>query len=209
MVDIASASPQTNPKIQLFSQMFTIDGVIICAEDMVYSYSWQAKFIDSNDYSLNNNIDLTGNPSSFSSEILIDAFSLSYGLYEFMFQLKGVWKGTEKLYSKITYQKIIPTGLAIFGLLNGVSCSMIGSKQGFILDPAQYSFDFDYVVSIKTLKFDFNCRKLFKNQSNEISSWQYLNNTIEYSNDSFACFNSPGNCSFYNRVYRARSSASL
>ena len=199
MVDIDLKSPKTNPKINLFSQMFTIDGVIICAGDMIYSYSWQAKLIDSNDFSIKSIIDLSENPSSFSSEILIDAFNLNYGLYEFMFQLKGIWKGTEKVYSQNTFQKIISTGLAIFGLENGVSCSMIGSKQSFILNPAQFSFDFDYVASMKTLKFDFYCRKIFKNQSNEHFSLQYLNNAIEYTNDSHACFNSSGNFSFYNK----------
>ena len=168
--------------------MFTLYGEISCVGNMVYSYSWEAYMINPNDNSIKKAVDLSKNPTASSIEILIDAYTLGYGLYEFVFQVKGTWNGMKKIYSQNTYQKIIPTGLAISGLKNGVSCTEIGSKQTFSLNPVEFSFDFDYVASMQNLKFDFYCRKVYKNQTYSNIAFQYLNNKT-LSNNSIDCFN--------------------
>ena len=172
--------------------MLTINGEIICVDNMVYSSLWKANLINSDDFSIKEKVNLSSNPSASTNEILVDAYLLAYGLYEFIFQVKGNWNGIEKVFSQSTYRKIIPTGIAVFGLENGVSSTTIGLKQLFLLNPSKFSFDFDYVASMQTLKFDFYCRKLFKNQTNSTILLQYLNNNTFIYNSQY-CFNKSGN----------------
>ena len=192
-VGIDFLSLQASPKEKLRSQLFTVAGRVICAQDMVYLSSWRVFLIDTNDFSTTAEIDLSKNPTAASNEILIYANVLNYGLYMFSFQIKGTLKESSKIYTQNTYIKIIPTGLAIFGLENGVSCTSIGFKQTFVLNPAAFSIDFDYIASFQTLKFDFFCRKIFKNQINKNASLQYLNDDSASIN-LFSCFNSTGKC---------------
>ena len=185
-------SALTNPYIQLFSKILSIDAEVICVGNMVYYYNWEAYILNANDNSIKNQIDLSKNPTATSNNFVIDAFTLEYGLYEFVFQLKGTWGGIEKVYSQNTYHKIIPSGLVIFGLKNGVSCSEIGSKQILSFNPIKYSFDYDNVASMLNLKFDFYCRKVYKNQTHSKIDFQYLNN-YTFSNISTDCFNTYSN----------------
>ena len=85
--------------------------------------------------------------------------TLSYGLYKFQFQVTVTFNGKSQISSNVaeTYVQIIPTGLAVFGLENGVGSVMIGSKQSFRFEPSKYSIDLDYIIKADSLSFVYYC----------------------------------------------------
>ena len=145
-------------------------------------------------------IDLKTNPTSTSSELVIPANSLVYGTYEFIFQVNlivpSMTSGGTFTSTISTYIQIIPTGLAVFALENGISNILIGYGQSQILNPIAYSFDFDNIATISSLAFKYYCVTLFSSSSTPKSSSidlaTYKNNPslAMYSNQT--CFSSNG-----------------
>ena len=103
---------------------------------------------------------LSSNPTSTTAQLVIPANTLSYGIYEFTYQLNALVTSSNILLSSnvpIIYVEIVPTGLAVFALANGVSGIMIGYQQAYTLYPGLYSIDFDYIIAPSILNFTFFC----------------------------------------------------
>ena len=95
--------------------------------------------IDSATHSILKVVDLSNNPSTSSSELYIPENTLTYGLYEVIYEVNVTM--TVDPYINFTssgysYFKIVPTGLAINGIENGITSLFIGSNQEFYLTPA-------------------------------------------------------------------------
>jgi hypothetical protein len=108
------------------------------------------------------NIDLTQNPTSCLSELIIQANTLMYGLYEFNLEVNLVTSdksasASSSSYIK-TYIQIIPTGIVVNAIENGISSILIGSQQNLTLNPSKYSFDLDnLILPSQILQFKFYC----------------------------------------------------
>lgn len=116
-------------------------------------------------------IDLSSNPTSFSSEILIKENTLEFGLYRFHLQVIVYFKSKMSVKNADeTLIEIIPTGLAIFGLENGASSTLIGSQQAITLSPGVFSKDMDEIITPDKLAFKFYCKTINPYDKNEKSS---------------------------------------
>ena len=150
---------QQNPSQIYRSKLFSLSTQLYFACNYSYTLTnvWQLTRLD-----VPQNIDLSLNPTWQSSELVIQANTLAYGLYAFSFNVQismltsGNLNGNQTS-SVTTYVQIIPTGLAVFAVQNGRSNLLIGSSQVYVLDPLTYSFDFDSVVSMSSLTFVFYC----------------------------------------------------
>jgi len=128
-------------------------------------YSWTLNRIISNGPLL---IDLSANPTHDLPEIVVKSNTLDYGLYEFTVQVEiqlvsNIFKNKLK-----TYVEIVPTGLVVYGIENGIQSISIGFGQTLTFNPIIYSFDFDNLASIKNLTFKFYCSP--SNNNNFITS---------------------------------------
>jgi hypothetical protein len=77
-------------------------------------------------------IDLSSNPTWQSTILVTQANSLAFGLYAFNFQTNVTITKTSNILFQTnnitTYVQIIPSGLAVYGLENGVSSLLIGTQ---------------------------------------------------------------------------------
>ena len=132
--------------------------IITCGVDYLKSLRWTVSQLDSATFALIRTLDLSSNPSALTGELIFAENSLSYGLYEFKFATDLMFN-SETLSSTIqTYVKIVPSGVAVFALENGVKETKIGSSQRYYLRPTVYSFDFDGLILPSQLDFVYYCR---------------------------------------------------
>ena len=180
------------------SKMFSLSTVTYFGCNLTYSQAnqWLLSRID-----IQETIDLTMNPSSTTSELVMQSNSLAYGTYIFSFQVNlivpSMSSGVTFTAMISTYVQIIPTGLVVFALRNGIANILIGYAQSQSLNPTEYSFDFDEQVSIKSLDFRFYCVSLFNYQTvplsmSSIDLATYKNNPSLSMNSSQTCFSSNG-----------------
>jgi hypothetical protein len=141
------------------SKQFSLSTATYFECDLSYTqaYLWTLNKINSGVTQL---IDLSVNPTFDSSEIVIQSNTLDYGLFEFTIQVE-IKVLTSVLTSKVsTYVEIIPTGLVVYGLENGIQSISIGFSQTLILNPIKYSFDSGNMASISNLTFKFYCSSI-------------------------------------------------
>ena len=116
-----------------------------------------------------------------STVLVIQKNTLAYGVYEFKFVVAiSFANGTRLSNSANTYIRIVPSGLGVFALPNGISSIVIGSQQSFTLNPAAYSIDIDNVISPAFLKYTFYCRTRSM-ATNQLASGIYMD-LLEYEN---------------------------
>ena len=154
-VSIQQSYTQSNPGRIYRSALFSLSSItyFACNSSFTNSYAWSLTSMTSNA-----NIALTTNPTLVSSELVIPANTLMYDLYKFTFIIQISTASNGILSNQVdTFIEIVPTGLAIFGIQNGISNVLIGSQQQFILNPAAYSLDFDAVVAPSSLAYTFYC----------------------------------------------------
>ena len=132
------------------------------------TYSWSLNQISN---SVNKSyIELTQNPTSHSSELVMQANTLAYGLYEFNLEVKmtyniGLLTPSMSSFLK-TYIQIIPTGIMVKAIQNGISSILIGSQQNFTLNPSKYSSDLDNLITpSQILQFKFYCTTILVNST--------------------------------------------
>ena len=190
---------QSNPKIVYRSKLFSLIATNLFSCNSSYSMTsrWKLNRIDSS----STQIDLSSNPSWQSSELAIQANSLSYGVYVFNFETNVTLSSNNTLLTNnlSTYVQIIPTGLAIYGLPNGVSGLLVGSLQSFSLKPALYSVDMDNLISPNSLIFKFYCSTIEANSvlssnNNNVNMdlLTYKNNSLLQMTWNATCFSSNG-----------------
>lgn len=114
---------------------------------------------------------------------------MDYGIYEFKFKVNFL--SDSIIYSKTinTFIQIIPSGLAVYALQNGIQQIVIGYAQSLNLNPSNYSFDFDDLAQIQDLSFKFYCPP-----SNIVDLAAYKTN---YSLNQTSCFKSNGMTTFF------------
>lgn len=147
------------------SEFFTIvsDVSISCGLSVYNAKYWTVYRVNSITGSITGQVSLKGNLYANSTELPIQANTLSYGLYKFELTV-AMYSPTTDLtpftQSSYTYIEIIPTGIVVLGLSGGVNQIQIGSNQTFSLAPTLYSYDQDYLISMSSLSFKFYCKSV-------------------------------------------------
>ena len=181
-----------NPNQNQRSKMFSISTATYFWCNLTYTqtFKWFLNKIYSNS---SQSVDLSSNPSSISSEIVIKPNTLDYGVYEFICQVNILLTDSGKVYTNnaSTFIQIIPTGLVVYTLQNGIQSISIGFEQSLNLSPPKYSFDYDNLAQIKNLTFKFYCSPINSNsidvsKSIDLASLKRNSSLIQ------ACFSSEG-----------------
>ena len=179
------------------SKFFTIASTtfIYCNTNYQTKYNWTVKKLNKTTLEFISSINLSENPTSTSSELLIQRNTLDYGLYNFKLSLVVYFNTINQVTNEAeVFIEIIQTGLVIFGAQYGVSNFKIGSKQTFYLNPSVYSFDLDSVITPDKLSFLYYCttkRSLNKNGLSQsgIDLYTYQNSVINLDRNQ-TCFGS-------------------
>lgn len=110
-------------------------------------------------------VDLSKNPTSKLSELVIKGNKVDYGLYKFELFVNVTFNVSVTLTSNVVYSyvEVIPSGIAVYSVKNGVSNILIGSNQEFLLQPALYSYDMDDVITADKLGFVLYCQTIGQN----------------------------------------------
>ena len=157
------------------SNLFSVSSII-------YFYCSNVTFTSTNTWTLNQvdaalkvlkAVDLSTNPTSGSTELVIKENTLDYGLYQFTLQVDVSFNGQVVSSQAQTYVEIIPTGLAVFALENGVSRVLVGSKQAFNLNPSLYTFDMDGLITPDKLSFVYYCKMVNLTDQSRVVNMQY------------------------------------
>jgi hypothetical protein len=166
---------QISPLVMLRSKLFSLSTItyISCMnQTFTLTYSWTLNQISN---SVNKSlIDLTQNPTSHLSELVMQANTLLYGLFEFNLEVKmvtskennnGLLPPSMSSFIK-TYIQIIPSGIVVNAIENGISSILIGLQQNFTLNPSKYSFDLDNLITpSQILQFKFYCTTILFNST--------------------------------------------
>jgi hypothetical protein len=155
--------------------------------------------------------DLSANPTSLLSELVIKENTLAYGLYKFQFQVIATFNGNSQISSNLaeTYFQIIPTGLVVIAISNGVSSVWIGTNQEFILQPSVFSIDFDNIVQPSQLNFTYYCKTVnltdlntINSQGNSIDLLTYTNNQTLVMDRNLNCFGKNSNFFVHKKIVK-------
>ena len=194
----------TAPSLIYRSNLFSVSTVIsfYCNCNFTYQNKWTLTQVDPQTLKILKLIDLTKNPTSKLSELVIKENSLAYGLYKFRYHVEVTFNGISQIASNVaeTFIQIIPTGLAVFAIKNGVSSVLLGSLQSFNLQPSVFSMDYDNVTQPNKLKFVYYCRTVnqsdtssFTSSSNQIDLFTYKYNSSLIMNKRLNCFGNSSN----------------
>lgn len=205
-VIIEQSFTQTNPKIVLRSNQITLSTVtyFACNLSQTRTNAWSLNKVVQQQQQQQQlvNVSLTSNPSSFTPMLVIKENTLDYGLYMITYEVGLNTTINEYMKSNTTtFIKVIPTGLAVYALENGIASIRIGYKQSLKLQPSLYSIDFDYVISPNSLSFTFFCRVIDLNQNKQnflIEDKSDLKTKLISNNSSWneTCFKSKSDLSF-------------
>lgn len=142
------------------SKFVYLYGTNLCMSILVLVKKWYLYQINSNDFTVIQTVDLSTNPTNLQNQLVIFPNKLDYGLFKTVFEVQSADEFSTNIFveSIETYFRIIPTGLAVFSLANGVSNLEIGYEQSIDLEPDRFSFDFDKLATINLLKFTYYCK---------------------------------------------------
>jgi hypothetical protein len=197
---------QSSPQIIFRSKLFMLNTATYfsCNTSYTMTYKWSANLIVSS--TIVTKIDLYANPTWQSTSLVIQANTLAYGLYAFKFQTNvTIPKTISNIFltnNIATYVQITPTGLAVYGLENGVLGLLIGSQQSFSLKPALYSLDLDLLIKPSSLQYKFYCFTISQgsntivNATQSVDLFSYKNNSLFQMNSNSTCFSSNSNLIF-------------
>jgi len=201
---------QQNPQVILRSKLISLNTAcyFMCNLSYTITYRWKLTYINSTS---NKDIDLSSNPTWQSTILVIQANTLVYGLYSFNFQTNVSISSNNVLLTNniTTYVQIVSTGLAVYGLQNGINGLSIGTQQTLNLNPALYSFDMDNLIQPSSLQFKFFCytitagSNIAVNTSQSIDLLTYKNNSQLQINRNTTCFSSSGNL-FYSFFLKSK-----
>ena len=178
--------------------MFSVPTVIsfFCNTNFTYQNKWTLTQVDPQTLNIKKIIDLTKNPTSRKSELVIKENFLGYGLYRLVYQVKVTFNGISQISSNVaeTFIQIIPTGLAVFGIKNGVSSVLLGSLQSFNLQPSVFSIDYDNKTHPNQLKFVYYCRTVNQSDTNSLNSSSNQIDLLTYKYNNSLIMNKRLNC---------------
>lgn len=132
------------------------------SQDHIIRKKWTIHPIFPNKTVANETIDLPNNPSVFTYKLIIKSNTLDYGLYKFKLEIELEINTIKKYETFIeTHIKIIPGGIALFSLENGLDFIRIGTEQGLIFNTLEHAYDMDFKINIRELKnINFYCFKM-------------------------------------------------
>ena len=129
-----------------------------CQISFTSTRTWNLTLIDTSRNALST-IDLSANPSVGTSQLVVQRYTLSYGLYEIKYTVTLIASTNTTLTSTArAFVEIKPSGIIVYGLQNGISLVSIGTAQSLSFSPNSFSLDADQVVSPSNLVFTYNCR---------------------------------------------------
>lgn len=110
-------------------------------------------------------LDFSFNPTLSTTELTIKSNNLKYGVHKivYLMQFQVIVRNFTKIKQTQfnstgeTFIDVTVSGIAVFGITNGNDYAVIGSEQGFEIDPPTHSFDMDYIYSTKDLTFKMYC----------------------------------------------------
>ena len=162
---------QTCPKYVHRSELLSLSPVILFSCYLAYTpkYTWS---LDKIDLYSTQNIDLTANPTAQLPELVIQSNTLDYGLYQFKFQVDLTLSMSQVAMSNSikTFIQIVPSGLNVIAIQNGIQSQLIGYNQAFSLSPTNFTVDLDNLILPSSLSFQFYCQTIQLNGNSETSN---------------------------------------
>ena len=126
---------------------------------------------------------MTANPTAQLPELVLQSNTLAYGLYQFKFQVDLTLSTSQVAMSNSieTFIQIVPSGLNVIAIQNGIQSQLIGYNQAFSLSPANFTVDLDNLILPSSLSFQFYCQTIQLNDnsktSNQLNLQTYKSNT--------------------------------
>jgi hypothetical protein len=167
------------------------------------NYLWKAFELNESNFEVIRDITFDTNPTRVMTQVTLIENTFAFGLYKLSFYANLFVQNISLTFQEEinTFIQIVPSGINVYGLQNGLNQISIGRSQAFSLMPIDYSYDLDYVVNISSLDFKFYCKVMSKSAGfvyylNESGSNFYDLYTgqaqnLALRNDS--CFNSTSN----------------
>ncbi|CAF0983692.1 unnamed protein product, partial [Brachionus calyciflorus] len=173
--------------------------------------SWTIYKMGSNNSFTDPPIKLENNPTVNYSQLIITSNILEYGVYKLTHwvyvkvdtgYLKDIPNEIEHFID--VFIQIVPGGIALFCLENGLDNIKIGKKQTLELNPIKYAYDMDFLVTANSLNYTFFCKQINSSQnikdirdidfseSDDLLSFKYSRNS-SLKNE---CFDSSDNLEF-------------
>jgi hypothetical protein len=148
------------------------------------------------DNKTNQSVDISNNPTINTAELVFTGNNLLYGVYRLMYEVTVLFnQGVDKVNNTVdSYIEIIPSGFVVISLPGGLNRISIGTNQVLSLNPANYSYDLDDILSPSSMNFSFYCRvdnngSIFHNFSTDLFAFKSQNLPM---NSNQHCFNSTG-----------------
>jgi hypothetical protein len=197
VLTFSELASKENPTVKLRSSLIKVssNAVINCGVANSKTVLWTVNQIDSVNYSFIRNLDLTGNPSASTGELIFSENTLQYGLYEIKFSTRVHFGSNQTVSSLIrTHVRIVPSGISVVSIDKGIKEIRIGSGQGLYLRPAVYSYDLDDLILPSQLNFVYYCKVVQTDSPNQTPDSQidletYKINGLEM-NKNETCFRS-------------------
>jgi hypothetical protein len=150
------------------------------------------------DNSTNQTVDISNNPTINTAELVFTGNNLQYGVYRLIYEVTVLFnQGVDKVNNTVdSYIRIIPSNFIVISIPGGLNRISIGTNQEFSLNPANYSYDLDDILSPSSMNFSFYCRVdnngiILKNFSTDLFTFKSQNLPMNSNED---CFNSSGFC---------------
>lgn len=133
--------------------------------DHIIKKKWTIYAMFPNKTICNKSIELINNPTIHTYNLVIKSNTLEYGLYQLKFHVELLVNlerksvGYENLIE--THIEVVPGGIAVFSLENGLDSLRIGTEQSIKFDTIKYAYDMDFLYDIRNLeKLNFYCFKM-------------------------------------------------
>jgi hypothetical protein len=150
------------------------------------------------DSETNQTLDISNNPTKNTAELVFNENTLFYGFYKLLYEVTVLFnQGADKVNNTVdSYIRVVPSGFKVIALPGGINRISIGANQVLTLNPANYSYDLDDLLSPSSMNFTFFCRvsnngSTIKNFSTDLFTLKSQSSLI----NSQECFNSTGNIS--------------
>lgn len=192
-------SPTRIPRSRAFA--IVSDLTFDCPVNFIVSKKWSIDKLNSAG-SIIGTVSIANNPSSTSSQLVIQANTLEYGIYAITISAT-LHTSSDSLKSWLkAYVEIVPTGFAVLSLANMVQEVALVTSQSISLEPKIYSYDLDKKVQSNELSFSFYCRRVIAGVYESYPS--YPNGSLvdlrTQKNDGYpftqGCFKSSSECKF-------------
>ncbi len=158
------SSPQIAPNITRTTvQNLTTFASFNHSNSYNLNIKWKLYGLDEVTYAQVKEIDMSIFPTSNSPSLILGSNTLFYGPYKVVTYI--TLEMSNQLFQEelITYQRIVPTGIKIYGFSNGRRDFTIGRLQTFEIKANEFSIDPDLITDARYLSYKFYCKIVNKN----------------------------------------------